>query len=209
MSTAESRDFISVEDYLAAEELSPTRNEYIDGWVRAMSGATVRHNRVKRNCLLLLGSSLKGKPCEPFDSDMKVRIGRKKPFRFYYPDTQVVCDSNAPTDVYQDKPVLIIEVLSPSTRQYDLDEKLSAYLKIPTLECYLIMEQHQPFVISMRRTKKGFLREEYEGVDATIPLPFLGCKLSLKDVYDGIEFTATCVQEAEAEYVSRSNPVAS
>ncbi len=200
MSTAESPDFVSEEDYLAAEELSPTKSEYIEGWVRAMSGATIRHNQVKGNCFVVLAIALKGKPCRPYDSDMKVRIGRRKPFRFYYPDLQVVCDSNAPTDVYQDKPVLIIEVLSPSTRQYDLDEKLNAYLKIPTLECYMILEQHQPFVIAMRRTKGGFLRETYEGVDASIPLHFLGCTLRLRDIYDGIEFTATCVQEAEPEY---------
>jgi hypothetical protein len=81
-----------------------------------------------------------------------------------------------------------------------LDEKLAAYLEIPSMECYIILEQHTPFAIVMRRTENGFLRETYEGVEAKIQLPFLGCSLSLRDIYVGIEFTATCIQEPAAEY---------
>ena len=200
MSTVETPEFVSVDDYLANEAIAITRSEYIDGWVRAMTGGTNRHNRVKVNCLVSVALALKGKRCQPFDSDTKVRIcstGRK---RFYYPDLQVVCESNAPTDVYQDAPVLIVEVLSPSTRQYDLDEKLDAYLSIPSIECYIILEQHMPFAIVMRRMEKGFLRETYEGNEASILLPFLGCSLAFRDIYEGIEFTATCIQEPMAEY---------
>ena len=109
-------------------------------------------------------------------------------------------ESNAPTEVFQDAPVLLVEVLSPSTRQYDLDEKLAAYLDISSLECYIVLEQHTPIAIVMRRTEKGFLRETYEGIAASILLPFLGCSLSLRDIYEGIEFTATCVQEFLPEY---------
>lgn len=90
--------------------------------------------------------------------------------------------------------------MSPSTRQYDLDEKLDAYLEIPSLECYVILEQHTPFAIVMRRTDKGFLRDTYTGIEAEISLPFLGCSLSLRDIYSGIEFTANCVQELLSEY---------
>lgn len=200
MSTAEQPEFIIVDDYLAAEELADTKSEYIDGWVRAMSGATNRHNTVKMNCTLSIGAKLKGKKCRPFDSDTKVRIRHQSGTRFYYPDLQVICESNAPTDVFQDQPVLIIEVLSPSTRAYDLDEKLNAYLKIPSLECYIILEQHIPFAIVMRRTVNGFLRETYEGIDAKIGLPFIDCALPMRDVYEGVEFTATCVQEPNEAY---------
>ncbi|MFM9064314.1 MAG: Uma2 family endonuclease, partial [Pirellula sp.] len=73
---------------------------------------------------LNLGNALKGKPCKPYNSDTKVRIFRDGKRRFYYPDVQVVCESNDPSSVFQDRPVLIIEVLSPSTRANDLDEKL-------------------------------------------------------------------------------------
>ena len=143
MSSAKRPDSFSVDDYLAMEEQARTKSEYIDGWVRAMVGGSLRHNRVKLNCLIQLAAKLKGHRCGPFDSDTKVRIDRDGRRRFYYPDAQVVCESNAPTAVFQDQPVLIIEVLSPSTRQYDLDEKLAAYLSIPSLQCYIALEQHQ------------------------------------------------------------------
>ncbi len=200
MSYAERPEYVSIEDYLSTQEQAPTKSEYIDGWVRAMTGGSVRHNRVKSNCMIHLGGLLKGKPCRPYDSDMKVRIKNRIGYRFYYPDLQVVCDSNPPTAVFQDQPILIIEVLSPSTRRYDLDEKMAAYLTIPSLQCYIALEQHQPTAIVMRRVNGGFLRECLEGVAATIDLPFLSCTLPLSEIYDGIQFTADCVQEPELEY---------
>jgi len=200
MSSAEVPDFMTVDNYLAAEELAFGKSEYVDGWVRAMSGATLRHNRVVMNCGYRLMRALDGRQCQPFNSDTKLRIHWQACTRFYYPDLQVVCDSNPPTSVYQDSPVLIIEVLSPSTRRYDLDEKMNAYLQIPSLQCYVILEQHQPIAVVMRRSEGGFLRQQVEGIDQVVALPFLGCELAMRDIYDGIEFTPTCVQEDEPEY---------
>lgn len=200
MSSAEQPQYYSVEEYLAIEEQAQTKSEYIDGWIRAMTGATNRHNCVKINCLVHLVNQLKGQRCRPFDSDTKVRIDREGSKRFYYPDVQVVCQSNDQLSVFQDQPVLIIEVLSPSTRRYDLDEKMAAYLTIPSLECYIALEQHQPIAIAMRRTNGGFLRQTIQGIDQSIDLPFLGCSLPMREIYDGIEFTAECVQEPDPEY---------
>lgn len=200
MSSAEQPQCYSVEEYLAIEEQAQTKSEYIDGWIRAMTGATNRHNCVKINCLVHLVNQLKGQRCRPFDSDTKVRIDREGSKRFYYPDVQVVCQSNDQLSVFQDQPVLIIEVLSPSTRRYDLDEKMAAYLTIPSLECYIALEQHQPIAIVMRRSHGGFLRQTIQGIDQSIDLPFLGCSLPMREIYDGIEFTAECVQEPDPEY---------
>lgn len=200
MSSAEQPDYFSGDEYLSMEEQALTKSEYIDGWVRAMSGASLRHNMVAGNCFLCLGNLLQGRPCRPFNSDTKVRIEREGSKRFYYPDLQVVCESNAPTAMFQDRPVLIIEVLSPSTRRYDLDEKMTAYLTLPSLEYYIVLEQHQPLAISMRRTNSGFLREIFEGIHATLALPVLGCSLALRDIYEGVDFTTDCVQEPELEY---------
>ncbi|MEQ1824705.1 MAG: Uma2 family endonuclease [Pirellula sp.] len=200
MSTAQQPEFVSMDEYLRLESASPIRHEYVDGWVRAMTGATNRHNRVKSNCFGSIWQSLRGRPCVPYDSDTKVRIRKLASTKYYYPDLLVVCDSNAPTDVFQDRPVLIVEVLSPSTRSIDLDEKLSAYLTIDSLDVYIILEQHKPLAIIMRRTPDGFLRETYEGMDARIELPMLGFRLNLSDVYEGVEFTASCVQEPDPEY---------
>jgi Uma2 family endonuclease len=200
MSSAKRPEHFSVDDYLAMEEQALTKSEYVDGWIRAMCGAALRHNMVTGNCFVALSVLLKGKQCRAFNSDTKVRIDRADMKRFYYPDVQVVCQSNDQLSVFQDQPVLIIEVLSPSTRRYDLDEKMSAYLTIPSLECYVVLEQHQPIGIVMRRTKDGFLRETVEGIDAVIDLPFLGCSLPMRENYDGVEFTDECVQEPELEY---------
>jgi len=200
MSSAEVPRFVTVDDYLAAEESAFGKSEYVDGWVRAMTGGSVRHSSVKINCSASLVNALKGHRCRPYDSDMKVRVRRAGTARFYYPDLQVVCDSSPSTSAYQDSPVLIIEVLSPSTRSYDLDEKMNAYLQIPSLQCYIVLEQHQPVAIVLRRSEGGFLRQQIEGIDETIALPFLDCELAMRDIYDRIEFAPTCVQEDEARY---------
>jgi Uma2 family endonuclease len=200
MSSGEKPQYHTVEEYLALEEQAQTKSEYIDGWIRAMTGAKFRHVRVATNSLISLGIQLRGKPCMPLSSDMKVRIDRDGTKRSYYPDVQVVCQPNDPLSVFQDQPVLIIEVLSPSTRRYDLDEKMAAYLTIPSLECYIALEQHQPIAIVMRRANGGFLREMVEGIEQTIDLPFLGCSLPMRDIYEGIAFTAECVQEPDPEY---------
>ncbi|MFN7290941.1 MAG: Uma2 family endonuclease [Pirellula sp.] len=205
MSNAEKPEYFTPDEYLLMEERGPTKSEYVDGWIRAMSGATLRHNRVKLNCLVQLSLKLREQCCQPFDSDTKIRLDYKGKKRFYYPDAQVVCDSNELSSVFQDHPVLIIEVLSPSTRRYDLDEKMTAYLTIPSLQCYLLLEQHQPIAIVMRRTKSGFLREDMQGINASIDLPTLGISLGMRDIYEGIEFTTECVQEPEQEYETLRN----
>lgn len=201
MSSAERPNYFSVDEYLAAEEFVLTKSEYVDGRVRAMTGASLRHNIVSANAFVSLHNTLRGKDCRPFQSDTKVRIERDNLKRFYYPDVQVVCESNDQLSVFQDRPVLILEVLSPSTRRYDLDEKMSAYLSIASLQTYILLEQHQPIAIVMRRVKDGFLREVIEGIEASIDLPFLSCSLPLREIYEGVEFTSECVQEPELEYL--------
>jgi Uma2 family endonuclease len=104
-----------------------------------MTGETFRRIRVANNSLISLGIPLKGKPRMPLGSDMKVHINREGRRRFYYPDVQVSCQSNDPLSVYQEQPLLIIEVLSPSTCRYDLDDTMAAYLNIPSLESYIAL----------------------------------------------------------------------
>ncbi|MFM7975815.1 MAG: Uma2 family endonuclease [Pirellula sp.] len=200
MSSADKPDFYSAEEYLQLEAQSLRKSEYVDGWIRAMTGASIRHNCIKLNCTILLGNNLKGQKCRPYDSDTKVRIFRDGKRRFYYPDVQVVCESNDPSSVFQDRPVLIIEVLSPSTRANDLHEKLEAYQSIPSLECYIVLEQHQPIASMWRRSKRTWIKETIQGIDATIDLPFLSCMLAMEDIYEDIAFSDTCVQEPDLDY---------
>lgn len=182
-------DPISVENYLAGEETSEVKHEYLGGVVHAMAGATVGHNRVAVNFGLALGSRLRGQACETFNSDTKVRIRFGDHVRFYYPDGLVVCDSNSDEDSYQDQPVVIVEVLSESTRRTDLGEKRDAYLAIPSLKVLLLIESGLPWVQAERRDGAGeFAAEWYQNLEETIPLPEVGAELPMAELYDRMEF---------------------
>jgi len=178
---------ISVSDYLEGELISEIKHEYIGGTVHAMAGGKNRHNQVSVNSLVSLGSSLKGKACRPFNSDTKVRIGMPNQIRFYYPDVVVVCDPLGQDLSFQDKPVVVIEVLSDSTRRQDLGEKRDAYKSIPSLCVILIIDPAKVEVIVDRRSENGgFFTEVYTSLSEMIPLPEISTELPLADIYEGI-----------------------
>ncbi len=189
MTAVKKWDFVSVEDYLAGEESSAVKHEYREGVVYAMAGARVDHNRVAGNAFGNLFLSLRGKRCQPFNSDMMLRILLISGTRFYYPDLSVICDSAAGDQAYQESPVVILEVTSRATRRIDLGEKKDAYLAIPSLAVYLVAEPGEAAVQAYRRTPDGdFRREVYLGLDAAVPLPEIGCALALADLYEGVDF---------------------
>ena len=185
MSALPHTDLISVADYLAGEEQSPIKHEYLGGVVYAMAGARVRHNNVAGSCFASLYIRLRGKPCHPYNSDMKVRVQSSTQTRFYYPDVSVVCQSNPDDAAYQDQPVVIVEVLSRDTRRTDEGEKRDAYLTIPSLRVYLLVEPDRPLVIAYRRGDQGFSREVYQGEETVIPLPEVETELPLRELYEG------------------------
>lgn len=189
MNALKQPDSITVKDYLAGEEISDTKHEYLGGTVHAMAGATIRHNNIAGNCFGLLYGKLRGKSCQPFNSDTKVRIEFPDHTRFYYPDAMVVCQSNPDTDHFQNQPVVLIEVLSESTRRTDLGEKRDAYLAISSLKVLLLVEPDSPSVTLYRRMPEGgFAIERHVGLDAIIPLPEIEVNLSLADLYERVEF---------------------
>ena len=180
---------VSIDDYLAGEEVSDVKHEYLGGTVHAMAGATNRHNIVAGNAFASLHGRLRGKSCQPFNSDTKVRIKFRDQTRFYYPDAMVVCSPNPTTDHFQDRPVVIIEVPSDTTRRTDLGEKLDAYPTIPSLEVLLYVEPDIPFVtLHRRRAEGGFAIEHHSGSDAVIPLPEIEAQLALADLYERVDF---------------------
>ncbi len=189
MAAVRQPDFISVSEYLAGEEVSDTKHEYLGGRVHAMAGATIRHNNIAGNCFAILHSQLRGKSCQPFNSDTKVRIEFPDHTRFYYPDAMVVCQTNPDTDHFQNQPVVVVEVLSDSTRRADLGEKRDAYLTIPSLKVLLYVEPDSPSVTLYRRVPEGgFAIERYTGSDATIALPEIDAALALAELYERVEF---------------------
>lgn len=189
MTAVKQPDFVSVTDYLAGEEVSQTKHEYLGGTVHAMAGATIRHNDIAGNCFACLHASLRGKPCRPYNSDTKIRIEFADHTRFYYPDAMVVCQSNPESDHFQNQPVVIVEVLSESTRRTDLGEKRDAYLTIPSLKVLLFVETDSASVTLHRRAPEGgFTIERHSGLDAVIPLPEIDAALALADLYERVEF---------------------
>jgi Uma2 family endonuclease len=179
---------ISVDDYVAGELLSPIKHEYVGGIPYAMAGGLNVHNRIAGNTFGSVFARLRGKPCQPYNSDTKIRIRLPSEIRFYYPELSVVCDPNPDHDSFQDKPVVLFEVLSKSTRRIDEGEKKDAYVTIPSLAVYVLVEQEFPNIVAWRRTKDGFVPQTYDGLDAVLPLPEIGIELPLAEVYEGVRF---------------------
>ncbi len=183
MPLAKQDDFLTVEDYLAGEEVADVRHEYIGGYAYAMVGSTVGHNIISGNVFRELGIHLKGKPCQPFMADMKVKIDNK----FYYPDVLVDCSKYInPKNVYTKEPVLIVEVLSNSTRTMDITTKFADYKTIPSLQEYVLIEQDSFNVQVYRRSEdwhsQTYLQGEavyFESFDLALPMA---------EIYHGLAF---------------------
>jgi Uma2 family endonuclease len=198
MTAAKQIELLSVEDYLAGELVSKKKHEYTGGYVYAMAGCKNVHNTIAGAFFGILFGKLRGRLCHPFNSDTKVRIQFATHTRFYYPDGMVVCEPNAPTEEFQDRPVVIAEVLSLKTRRTDEAEKREAYLTIPTLTAYLLIETECARVVVHHRTPDGFVARAYDGLESTIPLSTLGTDLSLGELYERVDFTAAA-READEE----------
>ncbi|MCE7871885.1 Uma2 family endonuclease [bacterium CPR1] len=177
---------VSVEDYLAGELQSAVKHEYLGGVLYAMAGARYTHNLIASNVLIALGARLRGHKCRALNSDSKIRIRLPHQTRFYYPDASVVC--NPGEESYQDEPRILVEVLSQATRRLDEGEKKDAYLTIPSLELYLLLEQQTPAAVAFRRTDEGFVREVYQGLEQSIEFGLVQVPLVIAELYDGVTF---------------------
>lgn len=181
MATAQQHATISEADYLESEKISEIKHEYIDGYVYAMSDASANHNRIAGNCCSEFRAGLKGKPCQPYTSDMKVRVGSK----YFYPDVIVDCTTIAGDSYYTEAPTLLIEVLSKSTRRTDETIKRMAYMQIPTLQEYVLIEQDIVDVEVVRRAN-GWLSEHYFMGDE-ITFASIGLTLTVEEIYDRVQ----------------------
>jgi len=187
MSAVKKRELISVEDYLAGELNSQVKHEYLGGVAYAMAGAKNAHNIIATNLIISLGARLQG---QPFNSDTKIRVRLPTHHRFYYPDASVICRPNPQDDSFQDEPAVVFEVLSDATRRIDEGEKRDAYLTIPSLQVYALVEQESAAVVIYRRGEQGFIREEYDGLAAVLPLSEIEAELPLEEIYRRVEFNA-------------------
>lgn len=169
--------FISEADYLAGEKIAETKHEYIDGEVFAMAGASASHNRISLNVATLFNVHLDGKPCQPYISDMKVKVGTK----YFYPDVLVDCSGLADDSHVTEKPTLIVEVLSKITRRMDETTKRIAYTQIDSLLEYVLIEQD--FVdIEIIRRRTGWQSERFYLGDS-LTFESIALTLTVEDIY--------------------------
>lgn len=171
----------SVEDYLQWELTSEVKHELIDGYLYAMAGASANHERIAVNMLSAFNNHLKNSPCEPFGSDMKLRVKAN----FFYPDIMVVCNFDDSAPFFTDTPLIIVEVLSKSTRKTDETIKLMSYINIPSLKEYVLIEQD--FVdIQVIRRSEGWLQKHYFLGDE-VTFEAIGLTLSVADIYRRVQ----------------------
>ena len=137
------------------------------------------------NISVALGTRLKGKGCRPFNSDTKVRIQQGNDLRFYYPDVQIVCRFNRMDEHFQDHPTVIFEVRSESTMRIDSGEKRDAYLRLPSLEAYVLVHDEQQAVTVWRRQGDQWESEYYTEQGDVIAFPGAECELTLAEIYEG------------------------
>ncbi len=174
---------ITPEEYLAGELVSEERHEFIAGVVHAMAGASAVHNTITHNLGGALYNHFRGKSCQPFGSDMKLRLNFGADTVFYYPDAMVVCDPTDNATYYRERPILIIEVLSPETARVDQREKLLAYRTLASLEVYVLVDQSQCRV-TCYRLSTGWTPEFLSGADELLVVPALGWTIPLREIYE-------------------------
>jgi len=175
---------MTAEEYLAFEESSSVRHEYVDGYVHAMTGGSLRHNAIAFNIARRLSDAARGSSCRVFINDVKVRADES---RFYYPDVVVVC---GPVDMEGSvirNPCLVVEVLSPSTRATDQREKLVAYQKIRALGACLLVEQDERVVERhFRDFDERWRLETLAGRERDrVRCPCPEVELTLDEIYEG------------------------
>ena len=184
----------TVEEYLQMEKTATERHEYYQGEIfqmqghgelLAMSGAANRHNMIFSNLFGEMCLQLKGKPCRPYGPDMRLNIPENT--LFTYPDISIYCGE--PESIPGDEesfihPTVLIEILSPSTREYDRGGKFKPYRDIPTLQEYILVDTKTVNVEAFRLNKsKHWELEEYTLLSETLSMPSINVSIPLTEIY--------------------------
>ena len=184
----------TLEEYFELERNSEERFEFWNGEVFCMSGGSRAHELIIRNLLVSLTLKLRGRNCEAFTSNTRIKVPSAPPYR--YPDLTASCDTAEFEKIggidALTNPVLIIEVLSSSTESYDRGEKFAHYKSIPSFGEYLLIAQYRPFVTQfIKHDERTWLQREYNDLDAEFILSSLVCELSLREIYENVEFDSS------------------
>ncbi len=177
--------YISAEEYFAMEEIAEYKSEYYQGEIFAMSGASIHHNLIVSNVITALNNSLRGRDCFVFPSDARIEVDPA--MHYTYPDVTVVCGkidfSTGRKDTVAN-PLVIFEILSESTAEYDRGAKLRAYRKIPSFREYITVDQYSYKVEHYYKNESGFwVLEEFDQISDCFTIHSLHVEICLKDVY--------------------------
>lgn len=197
MSSVPQRKF-TIQEYLAREELSAAKHEFFRGEIFAMAGGSLAHGVIATNVVIKLSQVLSGRGCRPYSNDHRIHIPGVD--LHTYPDASVVCGDPkmSEADPYAiTNPLVLIEVLSPSTESYDRGRKFEFYRRIDSFREYLLINQFEPRVESFSRSDSGLWKiDVVEGLKAILAIPSLNCQLPLQDVYRDV---AMSPQDSAAE----------
>jgi Uma2 family endonuclease len=178
-------------EYLAMERESDIKHEFYRGEIFAMAGTSPNHDRIVIDTISSLNAQLRKSPCEVFSSEIRVRVNLTR--SYMYPDIKVVCGEREftkdnPSSLLN--PTLIIEVLSPSTAEYDRAGKSFEYRKLTSLQEYILIAQDEPRVEHyVRQSDEKWSLIDITGLDAVIELKSIPCTLALADIYSRVSFT--------------------
>lgn len=188
--------YYTQEEYLELEEAASYRSEYYQGEIFPMAGGTPNHNRLTGNFYAALNFALKGQPYDVFVSDMRLWIPQQR--LYTYPDVMVVAGKLEYALGRKDtitNPIAIAEVLSASTEKYDRVGKFKLYRSIPTLTEYILISQTETYVEQYTKTENNkWLFTEYEDKNTELSLTSVSSQISLKDLYDKVEFESESLE---------------
>ncbi len=180
---------LTPEEYLARERVAETKSEYVNGRVYAMAAASREHNRIVLNIGSELRAQLRGRPCEAFVNDLRLKVS---PTGLYtYPDVMAICGEPRFEDRQVDtllNPSLVIEVLSDSTERYDRGEKFAHYRRLESLREYVLVAQDRMQIERYVREGDEWRLTVVGEPNDTLELPSIGCVLRLAEVYERVEF---------------------
>jgi Uma2 family endonuclease len=191
MASATAIPRVTPEQYLAMERNADFKSELCNGFIIAMAGGSREHNVISGNLHGEIRSQLKGRPCEVYTSDMRVRVSMAG--LFTYPNVVAVCGEPRFLDGRSDtllNPPVIVEVLSASTESYDRGEKFMHYRRLESLREYVLVAQDKVLVERYTRQGDEWLLTEFRHVDQTLQLASIGCAVQLREIYSRIEFPA-------------------
>jgi Uma2 family endonuclease len=194
MATSAAQTYLTPEEYITLErkaipDAETVRSEYVKGKIIAMSGASRAQNLITMNISTTLHVSLKGQGCETYANEM--RVSTPSTSSYFYPDVVAVSDEpRFEDDVFDTllNPIIIVEVLSPSTEAYDRGEKLLHYRQLESLKEYILVSQDRVYVERYLRKPEEWGYTSFQELDEVLPLTSIQCELPLQEIYEHVKF---------------------